>query len=427
MEKFILPNIGEGIDTVSVSEVSVKESQNVKKDEVLFIVETDKASMEIPASFTGLINTIHIQTGDLISPGQHILDYTTDDINRINDDKENEGKADLKEEKPVDIKTNEINIEDNLQHTSINKNKTINQSETMSHATPSIKKLARELGCNISDIKGTGNNNRITKEDVYNYVNNKLGVDKPEKIQTFNSNDFINTFSKYGKLELAKLNKIQKITAERLTKACSSIPHVTQFEEADITELYSIIKLLKKVNKDKNAKVSYLPFFIKAVSMILKDLKIFNTSLSPDNMSLVQKYYYNIGVAVDTEIGLLVPVIKNVDKKSIKTISIELASLADKARSGKLSLEEMSGGCITISSLGHIGGKFFTPIINPPEVAILGISSIFNKQLINKNKFLTKKILPISLSYDHRVINGADAARFTTMFKEIISNPSKIK
>lgn len=427
MEKFILPNIGEGIDTVSVSEVSVKESQNVKKDEVLFIVETDKASMEIPASFTGLINTIHIQTGDLISPGQHILDYTTDDINRINDDKENEGKADLKEEKPVDIKTNEINIEDNLQHTSINKNKTINQSETMSHATPSIKKLARELGCNISDIKGTGNNNRITKEDVYNYVNNKLGVDKPEKIQTFNSNDFINTFSKYGKLELAKLNKIQKITAERLTKAWSSIPHVTQFEEADITELYSIIKLLKKVNKDKNAKVSYLPFFIKAVSMILKDLKIFNTSLSPDNMSLVQKYYYNIGVAVDTEIGLLVPVIKNVDKKSIKTISIELASLADKARSGKLSLEEMSGGCITISSLGHIGGKFFTPIINPPEVAILGISSIFNKQLINKNKFLTKKILPISLSYDHRVINGADAARFTTMFKEIISNPSKIK
>ena len=144
-------------------------------------------------------------------------------------------------------------------------------------------------------------------------------------------------------------------------------------------------------------------------------------------MSLVQKHYYNIGVAVDTEIGLLVPVIKNVDKKSIKTISIELVSLADKARSGKLSLEEMSGGCITISSLGHIGGKFFTPIINPPEVAILGISSIFNKQLINKNKVLTKKILPISLSYDHRVINGADAAKFTTMFKEIISNPSKIK
>ena len=153
MEKFILPNIGEGIDTVSVSEVSVKESQNVKKDEVLFIVETDKASMEIPASFTGLINTIHIQTGDLISPGQHILDYTTDDINRIKDDEENVGKADFEEEKPVDIKTNEINIEDNLQHTSINKNKTINQSDTMSHATPSIKKLARELGCNISDIK----------------------------------------------------------------------------------------------------------------------------------------------------------------------------------------------------------------------------------------------------------------------------------
>ena len=428
MSEFILPSIGEGIETVSISEIYIKTDSTIEVDEVLLLVESDKASMEIPSDFKGTVTKINVKIGDLISPGTSILEY--DDSNNIQDDKKTT-------EKP-NIVTEENNIEDSAndkeitkEATSINIDNNFSNDRLISHAAPSIKKLARELGCDISNIKGTGTNNRITKEDVYNYINSTLTKDDSSNNSKSYSNiedssEFINQFSKWGKLEVISLGKIQKMTATRLTEAWQNIPHVTQFEEVDITDLDKIVKLLKKVNTDKKTKVSYIPFFIKTVSKILKKLIKFNSSLTPNHKEIIIKNYYNIGIAVDTNKGLVVPVIKNVNKKSIKQITIELNVLIDKARDGKLNIDDMSGGCFTISSLGNIGGRFFTPIINPPEVAILGISAFKIKPILIDGKFKPRKMLPISLSYDHRVINGSDAAKFTNQFSTIISDPAKL-
>jgi len=423
MTDFILPEIGEGIETVSITEILVNKNDSIKENDPILLVETDKASMEIPINQDCIIKNILVNVGDLISPGQKILEIEAG--NNIEND-----KIDLNENNSVNDKENitddfskkEINIEsESLNQT--NHSNTL-KSESKSHASPSIRKLAREMDCDINNIKGSGENNRITKEDIYNSMkseNPDMPLNKIKKTNLFNN------LAKWGLVEQIKLNSIRKTSAKRLTQSWNTIPHVTQFEEVDITQLDKVVKLLKKVNKDKNAKVSYIPFFIKAVSIILSKLPIFNSSFNSDNnSSIIQKHYYNIGVAVDTEHGLVVPVIKNVDKKSIKNISIELSKIVDKAKKGKLTLDEMSGGSITISSLGNIGGSYFTPIINSPEAAILGISKIITKPIYENNKFVAKKMLPISLSYDHRVVNGADAAKFTNLFSELISSPSKI-
>ena len=420
MTDFILPEIGEGIETVSVSEILVKENDVVKKDDSILLVETDKASMEIPIDVDGKIINILISTGDLISPGQKILEIESN-TTASEETIENEEKT-IEEEKKEKTIEEEKKDEKEIQNESSETENNI--SNTESHSSPSIRKLARELGCDINKIKGTGKNNRITKEDLLNSI--QSDSNKESHHIEINDNLF-NDLSKWGLVEKIKLNSIRHTSAKRLTNAWKSIPHVTQFDETDITELDKIIKILKKVNTSKKAKVSYIPFFIKAVGKILSEFPIFNTSFnSGDNKSIIQKHYYNIGIAVDTKEGLLVPVIKNINDKSVKSIAIELTDLVDKAKNGKLTIEEMSGGCITISSLGNIGGNYFTPIINPPEVSILGISSIKIKPIYKNKKFIPRKILPISLSYDHRVINGADAAKFTSRFSDLISNPSKL-
>ena len=278
------------------------------------------------------------------------------------------------------------------------------------------------MNCNIKNISGSGPNNRITKEDVLNYTsgNNSIVKDTPKK-------SFTDQFLSLGPIKKVSLNNVQSTSATRLHKSWTNIPHVTQFDEVKIDELSDLIKLLKGINKNPKSKVSYIPFFIKSVYLILKQLEIFNSSLDHDGKTVIKKYYYNIGFAVDTPRGLFVPVIKNVDKKSIKQITIEFNSLINKAMDNKLTMDDMTGGCITISSLGNISGKFFTPIINAPEVAILGVSKIF-KQIVEQNgKLRSQSMLPISLSYDHRVINGADAAKFTKLFGEIINKTSLLK
>ena len=423
MTNFILPEIGEGIETVSISEILVKENDSIKENDPVLLVETDKASMEIPIDRDCTIKNILVNIGDLISPGQKILQIETN--NNLENDKISIVKSDsIKEKKEIKEKVieKEINIDlDNIPEVI---DSSTFKSESKSHASPSVRKLARELGCDINKIKGSGENNRITKEDIHNSMKSDTD-NKP--INQITKTDLFNNLAKWGLVEEIKLNSIRKTSAKRLTESWNTIPHVTQFEEVDITELDKIVKLLKKVNKNKNAKVSYLPFFIKAICIILNKIPIFNSSFNSDNnSSIIQKHYYNVGIAVDTKKGLVVPVLKDVNKKSIKDISIELTQIIEKAKRGKLNLEEMSGGSITISSLGNIGGGYFTPIINSPEVAILGISKITIKPIFENNKFVTKKMLPISLSYDHRVINGADAVKFTNLFSELISSPSKI-
>ena len=410
--KFILPNIGEGIDTMSITEILVKKGEKVKNDTPILLVETDKASMEIPIDCDCIITAILVKEGDLISPGQTIME-----IDKIND-KEKKLSTNDEDKNNISKTENIEEIEENKKaEMENNVEKEIISNNNIIHATPSARKLARESQINIEDIKSK--EKRVTEEDVYQHIKKNTPISKKEI-------NLSNTLSKWGLVEEIKLTSNQIKTGTKLHESWNSIPHVTQFDECDITNLYKLVKLLKNVNKNEISKVSYVPFFIKTVSYILKEFKIFNSSLNTDKKSIIQKHYYNIGFAIDTDEGLVVPVIKNTDKKSIKRITIEFNQLIKKAREKKLTIDDISGGCFTISSLGNIGGNFFTPIINPPEVAILGVSKINTKPILKDKKFIARKILPLSLSYDHRVINGADAVKFTKMFSTIIESPEKL-
>ena len=447
---FILPNIGEGIDNISISEILVEENQEIKANDSVLLVETDKASMEIPIDKDCIVEKILVQEGDSISPGQKILEVKNLDTKSQPAESEKSVAQEDKSKKldpKVDISTsdlenqpnNEVSNEIDLESSSnlsnddsipIKRNQKENtvtssiksESSNSINASPSVRKLARELNCNIKNISGSGPNNRITKEDVLNYTsgNKSLVKDTPKKSLT-------DQFLSLGPIKKVSLNNVQSTSATRLHKSWTNIPHVTQFDEVKIDELSDLIKLLKGINKNPKSKVSYIPFFIKAVYLILKQLEIFNSSLDHDGKTVIKKYYYNIGFAVDTPRGLFVPVIKNVDKKSIKQITIEFNGLINKAMDNKLTMDDMTGGCITISSLGNISGKFFTPIINSPEVAILGVSKIYKQIVEQHGKLRSQSMLPISLSYDHRVINGADAAKFTKLFGEIINKTSLLK
>ena len=410
MGTFNLPDIGEGIKEVKITELSVTENSSIKKDDLVMIVESEKASMEIPANFTGIINKISVENGQTLYPGDLILSYK---------DNKKSNLIDNKKIKNVESKSeNKKNSNDN------NIVKT-NSIEGSFHASPSVRKLARELDCDLENIKGTGRKGRITADDIYSFTKEGQSIHISEKeVKSENIDTNFNNLSKWGVVEKNELNNIKKITAKRLLKSWNEIPHVTQFDDVDITELSKVIKTLKSINKNPKIKISYIPFYIKCVLKILKELPVFNSSLSSDKNFLLQKKYYNIGIATDTERGLVVPVIKDVDKKSIKSITQELTTIIYKAKEKRLTIDDMSGGCFTISSLGGISGKYFTPIINPPEVAILGISKFEIMPKLINNRFKARKILPISLSYDHRVIDGADAARFTKLFSEIISNPN---
>ena len=412
---FNLPDIGEGIKDVTVTDILVKENQELNENDNIIIVESEKTSMEIPIDTSGKVKKIHINIGSKISPGNLILSLYSSNLDTIPNEEINNPK---KEKNDFD--------DNKIQEDIIESNQKIEKSNNLKntnivYASPSVRKLARELNCNLNEIKGTGKNGRITLEDVKNNKNNlsDITLDFDNKIE--NVDGIYNSCSKWGLCEKIRLNNIKITTGKRLHQSWSSIPHVTQFDECDITELDKIRNIIK--NKDKDSKVSFISFFVKAAAIGLRDLPLFNTSLSETKDYMIQKNYYNIGVAVDTDRGLVVPVIKNVDKKSIKQINTELLILINKAKNKRLTIDDMSGGCFTITSLGGIGGKFFTPIINPPEVAILGISKMDIKPVFIKNKFKARKILPISLSYDHRIIDGAAAATFTNLFSKLISSP----
>ncbi len=412
--KFCLPDIGEGIKDVIITDLLVKEQQNVNKNDTVLIVESDKASMEIPIKDDCIIKSIHIKVGDTVSPGDLLFNVNSINNKEISNIKSNEQQVDK----------NKIDISTESKELAKVKELTKEQDkEPIIYTSPSVRKLARELNCDLKSIKGTGKNGRITIEDVKN--NKSISEFKETDIKKSNdSNDIFNQSSKWGLTEKLSLNTIKKTTAKRLHDSWASIPHVTQFDECDITKLDKIRKIIKSKNTDSKIKVSFIPFFIKAIQKVLEHYPIFNTSLSENGDYLIQKKYFNIGIAVNTDRGLVVPVIKDVNNKSIKSIAKELTILISKAKNKRLTIEDMSGGSITISSLGNIGGNFFTPLINPPEVAILGISKINIKPILISNKFRARKIIPISLSYDHRVIDGSDAANFTNFFSKLISNPT---
>jgi pyruvate dehydrogenase E2 component (dihydrolipoamide acetyltransferase) len=412
-----LPDVGG--ESVLVIEVSVKVGDNVDADDAILVVETEKASMDIPAPVSGTIESISIKAGDKISEGTVICTLKSSESVAV-EEEVIVAKEEKSEEKVVSKEV--IAVEESS---------VAYKNQGKVYASPSVRRIAREYGVDLTLVKGTSEKNRVVKEDVRLFIKKQLS--SPTTVTSKGSSIGFGSnlpelkeidFSKFGEIEKVELSRIQKISGPSLHRNYLAIPHVTQFDESDITELEEFRKTQNEVLTKKKAdyKISPLVFALKAVAKALQIHPIFNSSLSADGQSIIYKKYINIAVAVDTPNGLVVPVIKDVDKKGIEQLSIELKEISLKARDGKLKLEDIQGACFTISSLGGIGGTSFTPIINAPEVAILGISKSQMKPVWNGAEFEPKLMLPLSLSYDHRVIDGANGARFSTTLCELLSD-----
>ena len=414
IKELILPELGEGIEGAEITEVSVAVGDKVSSQDTVLVLESDKASMEIPAENKGIVKEILVSVGDSIKTGQALLKIEgSEETTTATGEKETKQPPPQKTDAPKPKEEPTLPQEKEPQASATANNV---------FASPSVRRLSRELGINLQTIKGTGEKGRITKEDLNGYIKMQLLLSSGGLPVSTPEIDF----SKWGSIEKQKLTKIQRITGQRLQRAWQTIPHVTQFDEADITELGQHRKTLNKKHAKKKGKVTFLPFLMKATIRVLKEMPKLNSSLDHHEENLVIKNYYNLGIAVDTPNGLVVPVVKGVDQKSIYELSDELTDLSQRARNRKLKPNEMTGGTFTLSSLGGVGGTFFTPIINPPEVAILGISrscweNVYDEKTKNQSP---RYIMPFSLSYDHRVVDGAAGSAFTSKFAKVLSEIS---
>jgi len=389
-----VPDIGGAAD-VEVIEILVKPGDVVQEEESLVTLEGDKATMEIPTSESGIVKEIKVKVGDTVSEGDVIITLESEgNSNAENKIEPKEKKINPPEKKKSPKKEDLI--------------ETVAPSGEV-YASPGVRRLAQELGVDLRNVQGEGPKGRIIKQDVFAYVKQRLSA--PSTGITIGDAPKVD-FSKYGDIEVKKLGKIKKATAVNVHRSWATIPHVTQFDEADITELEDYRKKNKKKAEEKGFKLTPLVFVMKAVVNALKEYPMFNSSLDETGENLVIKKYYHIGIAVDTEDGLVVPVVNNVDDKDIFQLSDELSKISEKARTRKLTPADMMGSCFTISSLGGIGGTAFTPIVKSPDVGILGVSRATIKPVYKDDEFIPRLMLPLSLSYDHRVIDGAYAARF---------------
>ena len=392
-----LPDIGD-FDSVDVIEILVKIGDLVKENDSIITLETDKATMEIPAPFSGKVTNLAIKVGDKVSHGDLILTVESD-----SEPAEIESEPSVKSKEPEQ----EVSLEDST--SAKDKPNKLDQkkeeisldTEPDSHASPSIRKLARELGVSLSKISGSGQKGRILAEDLKSYVK--------QIVTTGNIDD---------EVEIIPLSRIKKISGKHLTHCWTTIPHVTQFDEVNIEQM----EQFRQHQKERNIKLSPLVFIMKAVVQVLKNHPNFNASLDENGENLVIKKYFNLGIAVDTPNGLVVPVVRDVGKKSLIELAKELTETSERAREGLLKPEEMRDAGFTISSLGGIGGTQFTPIINSPEVAILGVSRTQIKPIWNGESFEPTAMLPLALSYDHRVIDGAEGARFMADLNQVLRN-----
>ncbi len=400
-----VPNIGDFKD-VEVVEVLVSEGQSLKKNDPLITIESDKSSVEIPSNFDGKIKTLKTKVGDKVSEGDLILIL------------ENIDEADEKvEKKPAiekEIKKNQ-ETKPETQKILTDQNKVFN----ISSASPKVRKFARELGVDINQVVGSERKGRVIESDVKLFVASKSNnlVNNENKRNEKIKQEY--SHSEFGEVEIKDIPRVKKLSSKYLMNSWTNIPHVTNHDEADITELEEFRSSLTDIYTGEKKKITPLAFIVKALTVSLKKFPNFNSSIDDiDIGKMTIKRYYHIGIAVDTPHGLMVPKLRNADNKNINLISSELKNLSDQCRNLKIDKKELFGGSMTITSLGGIGGSFFTPIINFPEVAILGIGRSEKKQVFLDGKFVTRTMLPLSLSYDHRIIDGAEAARFNNELKE---------
>ncbi len=419
MIEVFVPDIGD-FDDVEVIEVLVSEGDTISVEDSLITVESDKATMEIPSSHAGVVAKIKVNVGERVAEGSLVilLDAAAESETVAVEQPEPEKLPPIEkapELKAAPAKTAHIRKPSptiNINHDNFKK----------AHASPAVRKFARELGVDLSQVKGTGNHKRVLKDNIQDFVKQalrepsggraNLGVEPMPEVD----------FSQWGEVESKKLSKINILTGKFMHRNWVNIPHVTQFDEADITELEAFRKKSNIEYADKGIKVTMLSFVMKAVVMAMKEFPRFNSSLDVSGESLIQKNYYHIGIAVATPDGLVVPVIRDVDQKSLGELATELREVSIKARDKKLKPSEMQGGCFTISSLGGIGGTNFTPILNAPEVAILGVSRSKMQPVWNGSDFEPRLICPLSLSYDHRVIDGAQGAAFSSYLGKVLSD-----
>ena len=413
IKEIVLPDLGEGIESATISEVPLSAGEHVKKDDVLLVLESDKASMEIPSDYDGKITEVLVEEGKDVVTGEPLFKIEIQDSTKEEIEEETKKEDKTKEQTEVKVESKAV-FEPNVARVGDDV-----------FASPGVRRLARELGIDLRLIKGTGAKGRTTKEDLHSYIRIKMqegsGISKPPKKPI--------DFSQWGDIEYQKLTKVNKITGSRLQEAWQDIPHVTQHNSADITDLNDYRKKLKSEAEKEGIKITFLPFLMKASVLVLKEMIRFNSSLDENEENLIIKKYFHLGVAVDTPSGLMVPCVRDVDKKTIKELSEELADISQRARDKKLRPDELKGSTFTISSLGGIGGTAFSPIVNPPEVAILGVSKSEWKPVFDKNKkeFVPRFIMPFSLSYDHRVIDGASGAAFVERLSQTLENIDQFK
>jgi pyruvate dehydrogenase E2 component (dihydrolipoamide acetyltransferase) len=417
-----VPDIGGAAD-VEVIEFSVQPGDTIAAEESLMVLESDKATMEVPSPESGKIISFSVSVGDKVSEGDVIGKMLVTQSQAV--DKKSEKKSDEATEasepvKSLNKKAEKPESESEPKSSSQNNEEASNALTGKVHAGPAVRQLAREMGVDLTKVTGSGPRSRIIKEDVQQFVKTKLK--QPSATQAMGVVGSDEDFSKFGSIENVPLNKIKQVTAKNMVKSWSTIPQVTQFDEADITELEQYRKGSMAAMLPEGIKVSPLAFVLKACVMALQKFPHFNSSLNLDGTALITKQYYNLGIAVETPDGLLVPVIKNSDTKSIVDFAVESAELAGKARNKKLPMDGMMGGTFTVSSLGGIGGTAFTPIVAAPQVAILGVSKASYKPIWNGSEFEPRLMLPLSLSYDHRVIDGAEAARFARYLCMLLSD-----
>ena len=404
-----VPNIGE-FKNVEVIEVLVSNGQSLSKNDPLITIESDKSSVEIPSSVDGKIKSVKIKVGDKVSEGDLILT-----LEESKEEKKVVEKEVVNKEEPTVNQKNEKKVEQiNPVHNLIK-----NNIGELSSASPKVRKFARELGVNINEIVGSERQGRVIENDVKNFIATKINSDQL-KIET-QPKKIISEFSHtdFGEVEIKDIPRVKKLASTYLVNSWTTIPHVTNHDEVDITEMEDFRASLTDMYTGERKKITPLAFIVKALVASLKKFPSFNSSIDDiENGKITMKKYFHVGIAVDTTHGLMVPKIRNADNKNISLISNELKTVSEQCKNLRIDKKEFFGGSMTITSLGGIGGSFFTPIINFPEVAILGVGKAQKKQIFIDGKFKTRTMLPISLSYDHRIIDGAEAARFNNDLKE---------
>lgn len=420
--EFKFPDVGEGITEGEIVKWRVKEGDSIKEHDTLVEIETDKAVVEIPSPASGEILRLHHKEGDTVKVGE-ILVTISEKGEKVSVPVKGEA---VEKEKPLVKEAGAVGYLEEAPEEVPKKAEPVRQirkeKEPSMIALPAVRRLARDLGVDMTQVKGSGAGGRITEEDVRKFAQ-EHGLKKIEEKMPQVEVKIQKKYDMYGYVERVPLKGTRKSIAKHMVESAFTAPHVTHMDEADVTKLVEHREREKKIAETKGVKLTYLPFVVKAVIRAMKKHPSFNSSLDDEHEEIILKKYYNIGIAVDSEYGLIVPVIKGADKKSVLDIAKEIVELAEKVRARKIDLADLKGGTFTITNIGSIGGLHATPIINYPEVAILATGRIFDRLVVEKGKVGVKKIMPLSLAFDHRVADGADAAQFMNSVKEGLEDP----